>query len=238
LVVVVAYVFLLSPFVSFARTALGRTAAQDVSEVAAAAESYGAEGQETLAELLPGVQGWWARLAYPNAQSFAMKQYDQGRPGWTFGMAGYAFVPRLLYEDKPILTPGKEFTYLVKGTDTYFTGPGLIAEAYWNGGWVLAVATAMFVGGLFAVLGRISVRAIHSERWLYVPLIFTTIFLGLRPDNWFVPLYVGGVVQVVVIVWILDLTSPFVRRRIKRPANHRGTRAHMAPRVSPADAQG
>jgi len=235
----VGYVAVLSPFVDFARTILGRASARDLAEVSAVAGSYGTEGRETLADVLPGVQGWWSRLAYSNAQAFAMDQYDQGKAGWTFGMAGYVFVPRFLYDDKPIMTPGKEFTYLVQGTDTSSTGPGFfIGEAYWNGGWPLVILTGLFVGGLFAVLGRISARAVRAGRWLYVPLVFMTIYLGLRPDDWFVPLYLGGVMQVVLVVILLNLTlSALVLRRGKRPSDGRQNPRHMAAGVPAADAQ-
>jgi hypothetical protein len=217
----VGYVAVLSPFVDFARIILGRASAQDLAEVSAVAGSYGSEGREALADVLPGVQSWWSRLAYSNAQAFAMDQYDQGKAGWTFGMAGYALMPRFLYDDKPIMTPGREFTYLVQGTDTSSTGPGFfVGEAYWNGGWPLAILTGLFVGGLFAVLGRVSARAVRSERWLYVPLIFMTIFLGLRPDDWFVPTYLGALLQVVLVVMLLSLAlSAFVCRRSKRPSD-------------------
>lgn len=235
----VSYVAVLSPFVDFARTILGRASAQDLAEVSAVAGSYGSDGRETLTDVLPGVQGWWSRLAYSSGQAFAMDQYDQGKAGWTFGMAGYVFVPRFLYDDKPIMTPGKEFTYLVQGTDTSSTGPGFfIGEAYWNGGWPLVILTGLFVGSLFTVLGRISARAVHSGRWLNVPLVFMTIYLGVRPDDWFVPLYLGGLMQVVLVVIVLNLTlSALVLRRGKRPSDSRQNQVHMAAGVPAADAQ-
>jgi len=213
LVIAIGYVAVLSPFVNFARTLLGRASAQDVGELTVAAGAYGSEGRETLAELLPGVQGWWSRLAYPNAQAFAMEQYDQGKPGWTFGMVGYVFVPRFLDSDKPIITPGIDFTYLLQGTHTSSTGSGIMGEAYWNGGWPFVLLVGVFVGALFAVLGRVSINAVHSGRWLDTPLIFMTIYLGLRPDDWFVPTYVGGVLQVVLVIVLLRLTFHALVRR-------------------------
>lgn len=212
LIVAVGYVAVLSPFVNFARTMLDRASAQDVAETASAVQAYAGEGRETLAEILPGVQGWWSRLAYANVQAFAMEQYDQGKPGWTFAMAGYVFIPRFLHDDKPIMTPGIDFTYLIQGTDTSSTGLGFVGEAYWNGGWPLVVLIGLFVGALFAVLGRFSVSAVRSRRWLYVPLVFQTIYLGLRPDDWFVPAYIGGVLQVVLVVLVMRWTfAPLVR---------------------------
>jgi len=216
LLVSVGYVAVLSPFVNFARTMLGRASAQDVSELSAVSLSYGSDGRETLAELLPGVQGWWTRLAYPNAQAFAIDQYDQGEPGRTLGMIGYVFVPRFLDDEKPIMAPGIDFTYLIQGTDTSSTGLGFVGEAYWNGGWVLVILLGLFVGALFAVLGRVSVHAVRSRRWLYTPLIFITVYLGLRPDDWFVPAYIGGVLQVVLVVIFLRITLSTV---VCRPGN-------------------
>ncbi|GAB4174023.1 MAG: hypothetical protein Fur0039_15790 [Rhodocyclaceae bacterium] len=237
LIVAIGYVAVLSPFVNFARTLLGRASAQSVGETVEAVQAFGAEGRETLADVLPGVQGWWARLAYANAQTFAMDQYDRGEPGWTFAMVGYVFVPRFLYAGKPIMTPGIDFTYLVQGTDTSSTGPGFfVAEAYWNGGWPVVILVGLFVGGLFAILGRFTIHAVRSRRWLEAPLIFTTIYLGLRPDDWFVPAYVGGVLQVIVVVLILRLVfSGLVRRRVRRPKDPKVTPSigTSVPRTSP-----
>ncbi|GIW56234.1 MAG: hypothetical protein KatS3mg082_2638 [Nitrospiraceae bacterium] len=235
LIIAVGYVTILSPFVNFARAMLGRASAQNVAETAEAVQAYGAEGRETLAELLPGVQGWWSRLAYANAQAFAMDQYDQGRPGGTFGMVGYVFVPRFLHGEKPIMTPGIDFTYLIQGTDTSSTGLGFVGEAYWNGGWLLVCMVGLLVGALFAVLGRFSVAAMRSHRWLYVPLVFHAIYLGLRPDDWFVPAYVGGVLQVVLVVLLMRLAfSAFVRRRRERREDGRARLTIGAAMVSAA----
>jgi len=216
-VVVVAYAAILSPFVNFARMMLGRASAQDVTEAVGAAQAFGTEGREALADVLPGVQSWWTRLAYPNAQAFAMAEFDQGRPGSTFAMVAYAFVPRLLYEDKPNMSPGQEYTQLILGTDTSSTGVGVFGEAYWNGGWPLVMVTGLYIGGLFGLLGRMASRAIISHRWLYVPLVIKAVFLGLRPDDWFVQTYVGGVLQVLITVALLAA----VARRLVVPHSPR-----------------
>ena len=71
-----------------------------------------------------------------------------------------------------------------------------------------------------------------------MPLVIMTIYLGLRPDDWFVPLYVGGVMQVVLVVILLNLTlSALVLRRGKRPSDDRQNQRHMAAGVPAADAQ-
>lgn len=200
-----AYVAVLSPFVNFARMMIGRTSAQNVGETVAAIDAYRAGGREILADISPGVQMWWSRVSYPSAQAFAMDQFDQGRPGWTFGMALYIFLPRLIAPDKPIMMPGRDFTYLMVGTDTSSSGPGtMIGEAYWNGGWPAAIATGLFLGVLYVGLGRVSMRAIRARRWLLMPLIFMTIYVGLRPDEWFIPM-VASVLQTVIVVGLLLL---------------------------------
>jgi hypothetical protein len=232
LIVAVGYVAVLSPFVNFARTMLGRASARHVAEAVSAGQAYLGEGREVLADVLPGVQAWWSRLAYSNAQAFAMDQYDQGEPGWTFAMVGYAFVPRFLYGDKPIMTPGFDFTYLIQGTHASSTGLGFVGEAYWNGGWLLVILIGLLVGSLFAMLGRFSIYSVQSGRWLYVPLVFQAIYLALRPDDWFVPSYVGGVLQVVLVVALMRLAfSTAVRQRHKRPESSRARRTDGGPLV-------
>lgn len=216
-IVAVAYLAVLSPFVNYARVMLGRASAQDAMEVIHILPLYSSEGRETLASVLPGVQSWWTRLAYPNAQAFAMDQYDQGKAGWTFAMAPYVLIPRFLYEDKPIMTPGFEFTRLIQGAGTSSTGLGFAGEAYWNGGWLLVIAAGFFIGTLFSWLARVSSRVVIMGRWLYAPLIFQSIYLGLRPDDWFVPTYLGGVLQALIVVAFLSLLAGhFVKRRGSR----------------------
>jgi hypothetical protein len=197
------YAVFLSPFVSFARVAVGVLGTDNPQQLARSLEEYKDTGKDQLAGLLPGVQGWWTRFAYANAQSFAMEEYDRGAPGSTFGLALYAFVPRLLYPEKPIMNSGTDFTALATGEDSYSTAPGIFGEAYWNGGWLTLIAVGIYVGLIFAVFGSFSMRTIAAGQYVYAPVVLAGIVMGFRPDDWFVPSYVGALIEILVLYCVL-----------------------------------
>jgi hypothetical protein len=197
------YAVILSPFVSFARVAVGVLGTDSPQELGRSLQEYKDVGKDQVSEIMPGVQGWWIRFAYANAQSFAMQEHDRGEPGSTIGLILYAFVPRLLYPEKPIMTSGRDFTALVAGSDSYSTAPGIFGEAYWNGGWPMVIAAGIYVGFVFAVFGAFSMRRIASGQYVYAPVVMAGIVMGFRPDDWFVPTYVGALVEVIVLYGLL-----------------------------------
>ncbi len=136
------------------------------------------------------VQLWWFRLNYANAQAFAMNEYDNARPGDTFGNALLSFVPRALWPDKPEISTGHEFNEMITGNDQSSSAPGIFAEAYWNGGWLLVLITCVYVGALFGVFTRLTVNAIERLDFRWLPCAFVGIYIGGRPDDLFVLTYV------------------------------------------------
>jgi len=204
--VVLLYVFILSPFVTFGRLAFSALGVGTVSEVAEVVEEFGKSGRDDLAGLLPGVQNWWTRFSYSNAQAFAMDDYDHGKGGETVRLALYAFVPRLLFPDKPLMTPGREFTAAVLGYDSEtHTAPGIFAEAYWNGGWTLVVVVCLYVGMVFAGFAAFVNRTIGANRYEYLPIVLIGIGMGYTPDSWFAATYVGTLAQAFGLYVVLRL---------------------------------
>jgi hypothetical protein len=201
------YVAVLSPFVLFARVAYRAQGVEDVGQLKAAVSEFGATSRDDLAGLVPGVQTWWTRLNYANAQAFAMEDYDTGVGGDTFALLPYTVIPRIVYPDKPIMTTGQEFTLAVTGnwklSDSTSTGAGAFAEAYGNGGWPTVLAACAYMGLLFGVFARFAMTRIAAGRYIFVPVIMMGIVMGLRPDDWFVPTYVGAAVE--AVVWYFGL---------------------------------
>jgi len=138
---------------------------------------------------------WWLRLCYANAQAFAMDAYDNGRPGNTFLLAFWTFVPRFLYPEKPIISSvGIEFTELALGQSGSYTGIGIFGESYWNGGWFTVIAACSYIGALFACLSKVGLTVMSKSEFLFLPCVFMGIQMGFRIDGWFVGDYVGPVV--------------------------------------------
>ena len=170
-----------------------------------------------------GHQSWWARLSYVNAQTFAMRSYDGGSPGRSFTLAGYAFVPRALWPDKPSITGvAEDFTFLVTGIRASSSAPGAFAEAYWNGGWLMVVLSCVYLGVLFTGFSYYAVRRMALMDVSLLPVVFIGIRMGFRPDGWFAAEYVGALAIAVVLHLALSMTIGYSARRETSPATRAG----------------
>jgi hypothetical protein len=219
LLVALLYVFILSPFVTFARTAFNVLGVGTVGEVTEAVGEFGTTGKDDLAGLIPGVQGWWARFSYSNAQAFAMNDYDHGTGGGTFRLIPYTFVPRLLYPDKPLITPGRDFTYTVTGHESESnTAPGFFAEAYWNGGWFAVFAACVYVGLVFAGFGYFVKRTIGAGKYEFLPIVMIGITMGYSPDSWFAATYFGSLIQALGLYVVLSMMAMVLFRNTRGAA--------------------
>lgn len=222
IVVVLLYAFLLSPFISFARLDAGAVGVRSAGELGDTVATYVGTRYEDLASFVPGVQGWWTRLSYSSAQAFAMDAYDHSATGESVRLALYAFLPRLLFPDKPIMSPGRDFTAKVLGDDMdSSTAPGIFGEAYWNGGWLLVFALSLYVGVLFAGLTVFAKQVIATGKYEYLLIVLIGIKMGYRPDDWFAGAYVGTLANVVVLYVVLRfLVMPLIRVPRARGMRH------------------
>jgi hypothetical protein len=193
------YIVFLTPFINYGRLALRLGGTSSIVELTTSIHDYTQlEGLDVLGSV-PNVQNWWIRLNYANSQVFAMNSYDSGNPGDTYSLIPFTVVPRILYPEKPIMTPGPQFNELVTGSDASSSGAGLFGEAYWNGGWLCVILSCLYVGIVYAIFTSISVRHIPEWELAYLPVIFAGIVMGLCPDGWFVAIFVGPLLQSVVL---------------------------------------
>jgi len=207
LLVAILYVSVLSPFVSFARVAFGELGVTNVADLQDTVEEYHRVGSDALAMLQPGVQSWWTRLNYASVQSFAMHSYDTGGAGETLSLLPYVFLPRMFFEDKPLMTSGRNLTQLITGDESLgHTGLGIFGEAYWDGGWGMVVLVCSYVGILFALYGEISTTTILKQRSAYMPIVLIGVIMGLHPEDWFIPTFVGSVVEAFCLYVVLKAT--------------------------------
>lgn len=197
------YIFFLSPFVTFGRLSVRLEGTQSLGELSTTLVEYAKEGRLGALGQLPGVQGWWGRLNYANAQTFAMNSYDGGIPGDTYSLIPFTVVPRVLYPEKPLMTRGPEFNELVTGSDHAASGAGLFGEAYWNGGWLYVILSCLYAGLVFAIFAEVSMRHIAAWRLAYLPVALIGIMTGLRPDDWFVVTFVGSLLQAILLYLVI-----------------------------------
>jgi len=206
---------ILTPFVLFARTAYEPRGVSSLVALTDSATVYRRLSANEMDTFLAGAQIWWTRLSYSNAQAYAMHAFDVHEPGDSLFLAGYAFVPRVLFPNKPVMSIGDKFTELVTGRETNtFTAPGIFAEAYWNGGWTVVVVMGVFVGFLLARMGAFSEHAISGGRFVFLPIVLIGLIMGFRPDDWFVLVYIGGLVQAAVLyLIIMAFAHPFMAQK-------------------------
>jgi hypothetical protein len=211
--VVLTYALILSPFMGYARIVAGSVGVGSVGELTQSISGFAsADEREDYSLLLPGVQSWWTRLSYTNAQSFAMQQYDAGAPGDTLSTILYAVVPRILFPDKPMLTPGREFTTAITGqVGETATVPGVFAEAYWNGGWPMVVMICLLTGFLFWHYTSFAEKTVRYGLFQYLPVVMIGVTIGYSPADWFVSTFIGPTVNgVVLYVVIRFLIMPII----------------------------
>ena len=137
---------------------------------------------------------WWARLCYTNVQAFALHEVSLGNTVNTYENWPYVFIPRLLMPDKPVMTDmGTDFTEMINGTRTSSTGLGVYMEGYWNARLVGLFSVAFYIGIVLALLSYQSLLFIRDRKWMYIPLSFMAVQMGMGgPVAWFLPAFVGS----------------------------------------------
>jgi hypothetical protein len=207
----IAYVSILSPLVSLGRTLVDTRGLQNLQSARGFLEWYFAGGREEAGQEHPGVQAWWTRLAYAPAQAFAMDAYDRAEPGDSILLAAWTIVPRWAYPSKPMLSVGREFTRVIRGTDSEsHTAPGLAAEGYWNFGWVGTIGVGLCAGFFLGGMGAMSVRWMRRGQLVLLPVVWMGIGAGLQPDSWFAATYVGSATTALFLYCGLRLLSPLI----------------------------
>ena len=224
--IIFLYVFILSPFVAFARHAAGTIGVESPREVTESIANYFEAELDDPSEFDYVPQGWWTRLTYSSAQAFAMYDYDENSGGETIQLMRYVLLPRLFFPDKPVMTPGRDFTAAVTGEETKTaTAPGIFAEAYWNGGWLVFIMVNIYVGFLFAGLSAFSERTIAAGKFEYLPLLLIGISMGYQPTGWFVVVYVAPLLNFIAMYVVLRFViMPLIWSLLKIM----GTRAPLA----------
>jgi hypothetical protein len=209
---------LLVPVITYARIAFdvrGLQSAGDIMKLGG--DLAGPEAALKLADSLPKVQLWWARVNYAPPQLFTLHAYDYGRPGETFALIPWTFVPRLLYPDKPVMTSGKDFNELINGTRSSQSAPGFFGEGYWNLGWIGVVLTCLVVALVYVLFEIYAVRALIAQRFEYLPVIFLGLFVGIQQDSWAVPTILGALVLGTAYhLMARYLLAPWLNARAKR----------------------
>ena len=191
-------------FVSFSRKS--PLAERSVSARLAVARAY--LGTEQQRQEFEQSEALWVRLNYANLQNFAMNEYDEGNPGGSLKLATVAWIPRLVWKNKPIIESGTDFYRRLTGTTGVAFGMGLFAEAYWNGGWLAVVLCSLGVGCVFRWTSSGIVEGMASGNEWILPIALLWVRSGLRPDGWLHTEIVGPVVFTFLYLAVLNFWGP------------------------------
>ncbi len=161
-----------------------------------------------IKEAEEGNQGTLRRISCTAAQSFAMDSYDAGTPGHSFNTALWAFVPRLIYPDKPVITLGSIFTELVRGEAIGGgTGAGFFGEAYWNLGWFGVMAMSVYVGMLLAAYTQFNSNMVSTGNYQFIPVALLMMMVGYRVDDWLVATTFNSIPLMIFLYIMVKLVS-------------------------------
>jgi len=172
---------------------------------------------ETYEEKLPRVQMWWVRANYANAQAFAIDSYEANiMKGRTIKQALFAFVPRFIYPEKPDLAPGDIFNEAMTGNSLSKSSPGMLVEGYWNYGLMGVILVALVLGLVFVGWERYIFKRTISSEFIFLPVMWNGVFLGLYQDGWFVPNVFGSIVISIFLNFFLLMIYDLLNKLIKR----------------------
>ena len=206
------YAAFLSPMVTYGRAVFNVAGIQSLTDVNRLSEDiWQDKSSDYLADILPGVQGGWARLNYANAQAFAIKRYDSGQSGNSIDDLLWVIVPRELYPDKPNTSRhGTEFNNLVDGNPYSSSAPGMIAEGYWNVGWYGVVFVSFIMAIFYYGWEKYINYQIISTQFQFLPVMFMGLLPALTQDSWFVIGTLGMLPIAIATHWLIRLSfRPF-----------------------------
>ena len=130
------------------------------------------------------------RFSYVNVATFVINRYDRGLPGKSLDAALPLLIPRFLWPDKPLSTPGGDLAFLAAGQIGNSISAGLFAESYWCYGWWGLLLMIVPYAVVLSLVSNYALRVIQRGEWIYFPALFLALKMGVRVDG----LYVNDVI--------------------------------------------
>ncbi len=203
-----------TPLVNWGREHLGGAPTNNVqaafSQRLGSVEQYSARADAGPVDE-PEAQGWWTRLDYAPPQTFAVQRYDRGLPGHSLAAATYAWIPRAIWPNKPILTQdGVEFSTIFSGNSRNSVGLGIFGEGYWDDGWIGVVLLSLIAGLVYGLYSCLTLRWMQRRAFVYLPLVSMGITAGLGLVGRFAEAVVGGFAIFCaywLAVWLLETVA-------------------------------
>lgn len=162
-----------------------------------------------------------ARFSPTQFSSHFIASYDNNFPGDSLDHAFIVLVPRIIWPDKPIINPGKQFDAAWRDVDIFSSlAIGFPAEAYWNDGWAGVVAVSVYIGlmlGWFSRKWFLFRRDgwVHGGVFVMSPLLVKS---AIWVESNIVGAYVGGWMKYAMAILAFDFTVRailYLRRRLQ-----------------------
>ncbi|MEM7211587.1 MAG: hypothetical protein AAF479_06785 [Pseudomonadota bacterium] len=165
-------------------------------------------------------QGTLARFSPTQFSAHFIASYDNNFPGDSLDTYLVVLVPRILWPEKPVINPGKEFDSVWRDWDIMSSlAIGFPAEAYWNGGWSTVAIVGAYIG---LVLGWFSRKwfLFRRDGWIHGGIFILSPVL-VKSATWvesnIVGAYIGGWVKYILIIMAIDYAIRaffYLRQRI------------------------
>lgn len=163
-------------------------------------------GQDSA--LASAVSFVWMRFVQAPAQAAAIQYKVDGDDGNSFELLKWAFIPRLLYPDKPIITPGVDYQMRLTGTDIGGSAsPGYWADGYWNYGWYGVIFVSFVLAAFFTFFTQFNIQAISTGSLFLFPLMFMGIKMGFRVEDWFASGTINTLPFMVIVYYVCRLCN-------------------------------
>lgn len=134
----------------------------------------------------------WSRLCYTPPQAAALDFYDSGHGGDDYEKAGWIFLPRFLFPDKPVMTAaGPDIHYRITGYLNSATGLGIFVDGYYNLGIIGVIINALGAGLMLAYTSALAGVVIERRALLWMPLALLGSHMAFRIDGFFLGDYLG-----------------------------------------------
>jgi hypothetical protein len=134
----------------------------------------------------------WVRFCYLPPQAAGLDLYDAGDGSEDYLLLGWAFLPRFLFPDKPIMTKsaGELHTKITGGVGSN-TGQGVFIDGYYNLGWAGVIVASICVGCFLAWTSAFAAEVIRTRAILWLPLALVGSYMAFRIDGSFLIDYWG-----------------------------------------------
>jgi hypothetical protein len=111
----------------------------------------------------------------------------------------FAFIPRIIWPDKPTVPAGQVFNHeFYHGTDDTFISPSHLGELYWNFGWPGVLVGMATIGTLLGVIGARTnlARGLSLTRLLVLVVTIKGVCMGFE-----------GSIAIAYVVWLRSLAA-------------------------------